>query len=848
MQTKHKQAISYYGLSFGLPLVLVLIGFAIMGLVPFGNHNLLFSDLGTQYMPFLAEFKRQVAHLNFSAYSFSLSLGGNLVPLAAYYLISPFNLLLLLGSNSQLPVMVSYVIALKICTMGVTMSYFLRTRTTTYHYAALIFSTAYSLCSFVAMNFYNLMWLDALILVPLIVIGLERLFSVKKPTFYIVTLTISILTNYYLGYMTCLFAVLYMISLVIKQRQPQQKWGHLLQQQARVIWQFIWSSLIVGGLSAIILLPALLGMLKTGKKTIAMTSFYPTPQFGWEVFTQFQVGGSRYTQRLTHEPTLFVGTLALLFAVLYFMLPQIRKQAKYANGFLVISLALSFWVTTFNTIWHMFQQPEGFPYRNAYLFSFVLIKIAYEASLVQGQNKKAKGWAIALVSGLLVIGQLRLHGNQSYPQVTAQSWVLLSSYTIFLGLLFYYWGQTNRHYQKILITGVVLVSFGELVTNFQLMTHKIPLGYQKQYAQQYQRQAALYEQLSEKDNDFYRVNNQSILLKSAYREPYYGYNDALLFGQYTLNNYSSTLDEQMRSMLVDLGFYSKNVRRINGVGHTAITDLLFANRYDLQPKNQQTVIQRHQTLGLGFAVNRQLAHVTLKKHRPFDNQDRLLQAMVNTDQAFYTNHRVNMVHEEIKAHSYRYTLEIPRDTQGPTYLYLPHQNLARIKLFVNGRKKKTPIRVTSAAIIPLEDSHKGQPLRLTVISPKRQNINHFQVATLNQERFNQAVKQLDQQKLTTTALWQDNGHVTGDIKTMASNQLLYLSIPYDAGWQAKVNGQTIKPKKVMANMLAVPLKRGANQVQLRYRAPGLLLGQLISLVTLLIWLIILIGSRWRKRV
>ena len=83
---------------------------------------------------------------------------------------------------------------------------------------------------------------------------------------------------------------------------------------------------------------------------------------------------------------------------------------------------------------------------------------------------------------------------------------------------------------------------------------------------------------------------------------------------------------------------------------------------------------------------------------------------------------------------------------------------------------------------------------------------------------------------------------------MASNQLLYLSIPYDAGWQAKVNGQMIKPKKVMANMLAVPLKRGTNQVQLRYRAPGLLLGQLISLGTLLIWLIILIGSRWRKRV
>lgn len=842
MQTKYKQALSYYGLSFGLPLVLVLIGFAMMGLVPFGNHNLLFSDLGTQYMPFLAEFKRQMAHFNFSAYSFSLSLGGNLVPLAAYYLISPFNLLLLLGSNSQLPVMISYVIALKICTMGVTMNYFLRTRTTSYHYSALIFSTAYSLCGFVAMNFYNLMWLDALILVPLIVIGLERLFSVKKPTLYIVTLTVSILTNYYLGYMTCLFAVLYMISLVIKQRQPQQTWLQLMKQQARVIWQFIWSSLIVGGLSAIILVPALLGMLKTGKKTIAMTSFYPTPQFGWEVLTQFQVGGSHYTQRLTHEPTLFVGTLVLLFAVLYFTLPQIRKQAKYANGFLVLSLALSFWVTTFNTVWHMFQQPEGFPYRNAYLFSFVLIKLAYEASLVRGQNKRAKVRTIILIGGLLVMGQLKLHSSQ-YPQIAQQSWLLLSGYTIFLGLLFYYWGQARQRYQKLVMISVALVSFSELVTNFQLMTQKMPLGYQKQYAQQYQRQASVYKHLSQADHDFYRVNNQSILLKSAYREPYYGYNDALLFGQYTLNNYSSTLDEQMRSMLVDLGFYSKNVRRINGVGHAAITDLLFANRYDLQQKKGQTIIQRHQTLGLGFAVNADLADVTLKKHRPFDNQDRLLQAMVNTDKPFYKIHQVDTVREEVKAQRYCYTLEVPSDTKGPTYLYLPHQDLTQIKLWVNGRKKKIPIKVNSATIIPLEDSHRGQPLRLTVISPKRQKISHFQVATLNQKRFDQAIRQLSHQKLMTTALWRDNGHVEGRIDSQSAGQLLYLSLPYDAGWHAKINHHTVKPKKVMANMLALPLKKGTNDVQLRYYAPGLLIGQIISLVTLCIWGLV---ANWQK--
>ncbi len=114
--------------------------------------------------------------MNFSTYSFSLSLGGDILPLAAYYLISPFNLLLLFWSNSQLPVVVGYVIILKIGAMGLTMAHFLKTRQPEYHFSALIFATAYSLSGFVAMNFYNLMWLDALIFLPLVILGLERLF------------------------------------------------------------------------------------------------------------------------------------------------------------------------------------------------------------------------------------------------------------------------------------------------------------------------------------------------------------------------------------------------------------------------------------------------------------------------------------------------------------------------------------------------------------------------------------------------------------------------------------------------------------------------------------------------
>nr|WP_253726414.1 YfhO family protein [Latilactobacillus curvatus] len=246
MKRTNKTAVSYYLLSVLVPMLLMVGLYAMLQIVPFGRHNLLISDLGTQYMPFLAEFKRQMAQMNFSTYSFSLSLGGDILPLAAYYLISPFNLLLLFWSNSQLPVVVGYVIILKIGAMGLTMAHFLKTRQPEYHFSALIFATAYSLSGFVAMNFYNLMWLDALIFLPLVILGLERLFLKGRPGLYIWMLVATIFTNYYLGYMSCLFAVLYAISLLIKWKQPQQSWWQLVVHWRQAIWQFCWASLIAG--------------------------------------------------------------------------------------------------------------------------------------------------------------------------------------------------------------------------------------------------------------------------------------------------------------------------------------------------------------------------------------------------------------------------------------------------------------------------------------------------------------------------------------------------------------------------------------------------------------------------
>lgn len=220
------------GGSFLLPFLLLIVLWSILGLAPFGNNNLLVSDLGSQYMPFLSAFKQFFQGETHSLYSFSDALGGTILPLSAYYLLSPFNLIVLLFSYEQLPIAILLIITLKISLMGTSMFYYLQKTYQHATVAALLFSTSYSLCGFVTVYCLNFMWLDALILLPLLVLGIQRLWDHKKYALYAAILFLSIVTNYYMGYMLCIFAVCYSLYWYYQKIDDAKKslFGNLLKR------------------------------------------------------------------------------------------------------------------------------------------------------------------------------------------------------------------------------------------------------------------------------------------------------------------------------------------------------------------------------------------------------------------------------------------------------------------------------------------------------------------------------------------------------------------------------------------------------------------------------------------
>ncbi|WP_252893554.1 YfhO family protein [Lentilactobacillus senioris] len=161
--------------------------------------------------------------------------------------MSPLNLILLFCSTSQLPSGILILTVLKYGLSGLTFAYLLKTNKFNSAFIP-IFAISYSLMGWVIANQLNIIWLDAVIILPIIYLGLQRLILQRKVGTYITWLAIMLIVNYYFAFMIAIFMVLTSWFLNINfSTSRRQFW----QNQ----WRWLWSSLIAGGISAIITIP-----------------------------------------------------------------------------------------------------------------------------------------------------------------------------------------------------------------------------------------------------------------------------------------------------------------------------------------------------------------------------------------------------------------------------------------------------------------------------------------------------------------------------------------------------------------------------------------------------------------
>ena len=187
-----------YVMAFLMPFIICVVICIGNGVYPFGDNCILHIDMYHQYCPFFTEFLHKLRTGGSLQYSWNLGLGSDFVSLYAYYLASPLNFLIVLCPKHYVIEFMTILVLAKIALCGLTFFLFLK-----YHFhlsgkdsklhrnqviPALVCSTAYALSGFVAAYSWDIMWMDCILLFPLIMVGLEKLVREQKPGLYFVTL------------------------------------------------------------------------------------------------------------------------------------------------------------------------------------------------------------------------------------------------------------------------------------------------------------------------------------------------------------------------------------------------------------------------------------------------------------------------------------------------------------------------------------------------------------------------------------------------------------------------------------------------------------------------------------
>ena len=239
-------------LAFIVPTLIMLVLFIMNGIFPFGDRCFLVSDMYHQYMPFFSEFLDKIKAGEGLSYSYNVGIGSNFLALYNYYLASPLHWLAFLFPAQFLIEFMSYLVIVKIGLCGLTFCIYLKEHFKTDHISTVLFSCFYALSGFMAAYNWNIMWLDCVILLPLILLGLERLVKENRCNLYCITLGLCIFTNFYISIMVCIFIVLYFIVLLVIEKV-----------NLKVLRNFVVYSLLAGGTAAILLVPAVCALMET---------------------------------------------------------------------------------------------------------------------------------------------------------------------------------------------------------------------------------------------------------------------------------------------------------------------------------------------------------------------------------------------------------------------------------------------------------------------------------------------------------------------------------------------------------------------------------------------------------
>ena len=397
----------YLLFAFFIPVVLFYLVYLFsQGLHPFGDGTVLVLDLNGQYVSFyegLYNILRGEADL---LYSFSRNLGGEFLGIYDYYVASPFAMLLALFPQRFMLEALLILFLLKAGLCGLNMGIYLHKHSAgdPNRLSVVTFSVMYAMCSYCVVQQHNSMWIDAVLWLPLLCLGIESLIRYGHFRLYVFTLALTIHSNFYIGYMVVIFTLAYCFYDYFahnrnNENNPLGEKLHFIKSVGRVA---MWSVLAVG-IAALAILSARYA-LSFGKDEFSNPNWEITQKFDLLEFFYKFLPFSYDTVRPVGLPFVYCGVLTLVTVPAFFCSKKFSLREKVAAAFLILFFVASFATSSLDLIWHGFQKPNWLNYRYSFMLCFFLIVLGYRAyDQILYTSRKTMLGIVAILSGLILV-------------------------------------------------------------------------------------------------------------------------------------------------------------------------------------------------------------------------------------------------------------------------------------------------------------------------------------------------------------------------------------------------------------------------------------------------------------
>lgn len=834
-----------YILSFFIPAVLLFISYMIFGVYPAGERSVLALDLNAQYVYYYDYMYDVFAGKESFFYCWSRTFSGEFFGIFAYYLASPFNFIVWLFPRTAITEGLLTMLLVKAAAGGLCCAILLKKQRGFSDLTVTLFSTMYALSGYFAAHSINPMWLDGMIALPLVVIGVEHICDKKRFLLYSLSLLYVFISNYYIGYMAGIFSALYFVYYIAsgKTAEPSAK------GVGKSVLVYGASSLSAIFMSCWVIVPVYKS-LEMGKLAFGDPDYSPAENFNITDILIKLFPGTFDTIRPEGFPMLYCGTVALIFAVIYFTLKKIPLRQRVSGGVLFGIILLSMYIKPVDMMWHGGRVPVWMPYRYAFIAVFLLMMFGAEAfENIKSVKRKNFGAVFAVLLSVLLIADH--YAGSDHFNTTLVIVIPIIALSVFSAVLVLY--KKHSDFRSMKITMLVLLCAELLVNNIVTFTkmHKdIYYSSRESYLGDIPNTREVVNEVKALDGGFYRME------KTYHR----CVNDPMAVGMYGMSHSTSTFNAKAIALAKTLGFGAReHYSRYDGA--TPLTDDILGIKYILS--QSELLSQYDETLdisengdikayinedvfGFAYLADESVIGAKLEDKSPFSVQERLaarLSGDVNKMYLPITDYAPDLINLNAGSTTDRhisYTKRLDDEEayvnyniiapySGRVYMYLPSNYERECRLYVNGEFIKYYFENENHSIAYLGEFAQGESfdvkLELLGNDVYYEQPQFFTLDDAALARFSEKMRTMNENTVVTRT---DKAKLSITVDA-DRDRALFTSIPIEEGWTATIDG---KPAEILSTanetLMCLKVPSGKHTIELSFFPAGMKTGLILT--------------------